>query len=307
MNTYDTIVIGGGPAGITAVLYMLRSGLSVAWVEKLAPGGQVLMTETIDNYPGFPDGIKGYALVDAMAAHLAPFTFDKYTDEARAMEQDGRMHRVRVGDDWIEGRTVIVCSGAAFRPLQLPREKELTGRGVSYCATCDGSFFRNQVVGVVGGGNTALEEALYLSRLVKKLYLVHRRDAFRGSKIYQDKVLANPKIETVLNHVVTEILGQDQVTGIRVSDVQTRAERVIELDGLFIFIGYNPSLDFLPASVERDKHGFILTDVEMQTNIPGMFAAGDVRSKLCRQVCTAVGDGATAANSAYLYLEQTHA
>ena len=304
MKSYDSVVIGGGPAGMTAVLYLLRSGASVGWVEKLAPGGQILMTETIDNYPGFPKGIKGYELVDLMAAHLDGFSFDKYTDAVRSIESGASVHRITVGDEVFEAKSVVICTGASFKRLDLPKEEKFTGRGVSYCALCDGNFFRGQVVGVVGGGNTALEEALHLAKLVDKLYIIHRRDAFRGCKLYQDKVEHHPKIELVLNSVVDEILGEDGVTGVRVRDVKTGTTRSIDLNGLFIFVGYTPAVDFLPSGLALDAQGFILTDLEMRTNIPGIFAAGDVRSKLCRQVCTAVGDGATAANAAFHYLEQ---
>ncbi len=304
MKVYDSVVIGGGPAGITAALYLLRSGVTVALVEKLSPGGQVLMTETIENYPGFPKGVKGYALADIFAAHLEEFQLDRYNDAVAEMVPEAGKHRLRIGDDWIEARTVIICSGAQYRKLGHPREKELTGRGVSYCALCDGNFFRDQVVAVVGGGNSALEESLYLTKLVKKLYVVHRRHQFRGNKIYDDKVRAHPKIELVLGHVVTELLGGDQLTGITVENCDDGSRRDIELDGLFVFIGFMPLGGFFPAALNLDKDGFIITDTEMLTNLPGVFAAGDVRSKLCRQVTTAVGDGATAANSAFLYLEQ---
>jgi thioredoxin reductase (NADPH) len=303
MKLYDSVVIGGGPAGMTAALYLVRSGATIAWVEKLAPGGQVLMTETIDNYPGFPKGIKGYELVDVMAAHLDHFEFDKFNDAIRSIEPVEGKHRLLVGDQWIEAKTVIICTGASFKHLGLPKEDKFTGKGVSYCALCDGNFFRGQVVGVVGGGNTALEESLYLAKLVEKLYLIHRRDAFRGCKLYEEKVRNHPKIELVLNSVVSEILGEDGVAGIKIKNLASSEERSLDLNGLFIFVGYAPAVGFLPKDLTLDSNGFIITDVEMRTNLPGIFAAGDVRSKLCRQVCTAVGDGATAANAAFHYLE----
>jgi thioredoxin reductase (NADPH) len=304
MKIYDSVVIGGGPAGMTAALYLLRSGAEIALVEKLSPGGQVLMTESVENYPGFPKGIKGYELADTFAAHLDGFSFDRFTDSVLSIEALPNKNLVKLSEQELLARTVVICSGAAYRHLELPRERELTGRGVSYCALCDGNFFRDQVVAVVGGGNSALEESLYLAKLVRKLYIVHRRDAFRGAKVYQDKVLGHPKIEPVLNSTVSEILGKEQLTGIVVEDCSSGARRTIELDGLFIFIGFRPLAEFLPAELEVDKDGFVITDTEMRTNLPGVFAAGDVRSKLCRQVSTAVGDGATAANTAFLYLEQ---
>jgi len=304
MKTYDSVVVGGGPAGMTAALYLLRSGVSVALVEKLSPGGQVLMTESVENYPGFPNGVKGYELADTFAAHLDEYELDRFNDSVQQFEHEAGRNRLLVGDEWIEARTVIVCSGAQYRKLGLPREVELTGRGVSYCALCDGNFFRDQVVAVVGGGNSALEESLYLTKLVKKLYIIHRRDEFRGVKVYDEKVRNHPKIELVLSHIVTEIQGEASLTGVQVENCNTGEKRIIEVDGLFVFIGFMPHGDFFPAELEKDKDGFIITDTEMRTNLPGVFAAGDVRSKLCRQVTTAVGDGATAANTAFLFLEQ---
>lgn len=305
MTLYDAIVVGSGPAGITAALYLVRSGCSVALVEKLTAGGQVLQTEAIENYPGFPKGIKGWELADAFAAHLEGLPVDRYAEAVTAMEAAAGKHRVRVGEQWIEGRSVIICSGASHKKLGLPNEHELAGRGVSYCAICDGNFFRGQDVAVVGGGNTALEESLYLSKIVHKVHLIHRRDAFRGAKVYQDRLeAAKDKVELVRSSVVTAIHGNKALTGVTVRHVQTGEEQLIPVDGLFVFVGYQPSVDFVPQDVQRDAQGFLITDTEMRTSVPGIFAAGDIRSKLCRQVSTAVGDGATAAQAAFLYLEQ---
>ncbi len=305
MKLYDAIVVGGGPAGLTAVLYLCRSGLSVAQVEMLAPGGQILKTESIENYPGFPQGVKGWELADTFAAHLAEYPFDRYNDAVLKMEQSAHGWTLSIGKDTIEGKTVVICSGANPSPLGVPREVQLTGRGVSYCALCDGNFFRDQVVAVVGGGNSALEEALYLSRIVRKLYLIHRREGFRGAKIYQDKIReASDKIELVLDSVVTELLGEEFLGGVRVKNVKTGVESQLDVDGLFVFVGYDPQNSFFPPELAVDARGFVLTDCEMRTNLPGVFAAGDIRSKLCRQVATAVGDGATAATAAFTYLEQ---
>ncbi len=305
MKLYDAIVIGGGPAGLTAVLYLCRSGLSVAQVEMLAPGGQILKTESIENYPGFPQGVKGWELADTFAAHLAEYPFDRYNDAVLKMEQSAHGWTLSIGRDTIEGKTVVICSGANPRPLGVPREVQLTGRGVSYCALCDGNFFRDQVVAVVGGGNSALEEALYLSRIVRKLYLIHRREGFRGAKIYQDKIReASDKIELVLDSVVTELLGEESLGGVRVKNVKTGVESQLDVDGLFVFVGYDPQNSFFPPELAVEARVRVLTDCEMRTNLPGVFAAGDIRSKLRRQVATAVGDGATAATAAFTYLEQ---
>ncbi|MFP4630251.1 MAG: thioredoxin-disulfide reductase [Desulfohalobiaceae bacterium] len=305
MYTYDAAVIGGGPAGITAALYLLRAGATVAWLEKLAPGGQVLLTEWIDNYPGFPQGIKGYELVDEMAKHLDGFSLDKYTDEVSSIQQDSGQNLIQVGDDQVQARSVVVCTGADHKKLGLPGEEQYTGSGVSYCGLCDGQFFRDQVVACIGGGNTALEDALYLSGLASKVYLIHRRSQFRGDKIYEEKVRAEPKIELLLNTVPKQIKGSQQVEQLEVENVQDGEQQALDVDGVFIFVGLVPQVGFLPQDIQKDETGFIITDTEMRTNLPGVFAAGDVRSKRCRQVSTAVGDGAAAGHSAYLYLEET--
>ncbi|WP_027174846.1 thioredoxin-disulfide reductase [Desulfovibrio aminophilus] len=306
MKSYDAVVIGGGPAGMTAALYLLRAGASVALVEKLSPGGQVLMTSEIENYPGFPKGIKGYELADLMTAHVGVYPHDTLNDEVREIRTVGKRHQILVGSDWIEAKAVILCSGARYRKLGVPGEEAFIGRGVSYCALCDGNFFRDREVAVVGGGNSALEEALYLSRLVKKLHLIHRRDEFRGCKCYQDKCLAHPKMAVRTSSVVQEIAGDTEVRAVLVKNLKSGEVSEIPVDGVFIFVGFEPVIEFVPETVARDKGGLI-TDCEMRTNVPGIFAAGDIRSKNCRQVATAVGDGATAATAAFAYLEQLDA
>lgn len=304
MKEYQAAVIGGGPAGITATLYMLRAGSSVVWLERMAPGGQVLRTDWIDNYPGFPEGVKGYELIDLMTKHLEAYSCDKRMDEVRSIEAKHGANLIDLGDEQILAKTVILATGAEYKKLGIPGEEEFVGRGVSYCALCDGQFFKDQVVSCVGGGNTALQEALYLSELASHVYLIHRRDAFRGDKVYQDKVLAESKIEILYDTVPEEIVGQQQVDGLKVRGVKSGEERQLETDGVFLFVGIKPQIDFAPAELERDAGGFIHTDTEMRTSLPGIFAAGDVRSKRCRQVSTAVGDGAAAAQSAHLFLQE---
>ncbi len=307
---YDAIIVGSGPAGITAALYMVRSGCTVALVEKLTSGGQVLQTESIENYPGFPKGIKGYELADAFTAHLDELELDRFSEGVEGMElsQDGKTpHKVLVGKNWLETRTVLICSGAMHRHLGVENELKLSGRGVSYCAICDGNFYRGLEVAVVGGGNTALEEALYLSKIVKKVHLIHRREAFRGAKVYIDRLEAAENVEIIRNTVVSAIHGEDALTGLTLKNVQDNTESELAVDGFFVFVGIKPSVEFVPDEVDRDAGGFIHTDVEMRTNVPGVFAAGDIRSKLCRQVSTAVGDGATAAQAAFLYVEEHNA
>ncbi len=304
MKEYESVIIGGGPAGITAALYLLRAGINIGWVEKLAPGGQVLLTEVIDNYPGFPEGIKGYELIDKFNAHLDGFEFDRIRDEAVATTSSQGKHIVRLSEGEIAARTLIICTGAKWRKLGIPGENKYSGRGVSYCAVCDGNFFKGQEVACIGGGDTALEESLYLSKLVKKIYLIHRRDAFRGVKLYQDKVLSNPKIEVIYDTIPLEFVGDQDLTGIKLKNVKTGSGSLLNVDGAFIFIGLDPAGGFFPEGLETDARGFVKTDQEMVTSIPGIFAAGDIRSKHCRQVSTAVGDGAAAAYNAQAYLEE---
>lgn len=309
MKTYDAAVIGGGPAGLTAVLYLVRAGVRTVLVEKLSPGGQMLMTEDIENYPGHPTAIKGYELVDKFVEHLAPYEFDRLGDEVRGMTPVDDGYRIQVGEEVIQARTVILCTGARYKRVGTPGEELYTGRGVSYCALCDGNFYKGKTVAVIGGGNSALEESLYLSRIVDKLYLIHRRDDFRGAKCYQDKCFVHPKMNILRSTVVDEIQGDPfkGVTGLKLTNVKSGEKSDLPVDGVFVFVGFEPVASFVPATLERDKAGFVLTDCEMRTNLPGFFAAGDVRSKNCRQVATAVGDGATAATAAYAYLEHMHA
>lgn len=307
MKQYDAVVIGGGPAGMTAALYLLRAGAKVLLVEKLSPGGQVLMTEEIENYPGFPDGIKGWELSDLLTAHVEKYPHDKMMDEVRSIEVGQPWHTLTVGDEQVQAKSVIICSGSKYRALGIPGEQEFTGRGISYCALCDGNFFRDKVVAVVGGGNAALEETLYLGRLVEKIYLVHRRDDFRGLKCYQDKCFTHPKVQVVRSTVPKEVVGDEQgVNGLKIENVKTGEQETLDVDGVFIFVGTQPIVDYLPQDIEQVPNG-IKVDAEMRTNVPGIFAAGDVIDKMCRQVATAVGDGATAATAAFSYLEQLDA
>lgn len=302
MKSYDCVVIGGGPAGIAAALYLLRGGAKVAMVEKLSHGGQTLLTEEIENYPGFPNGIKGYELADLFHAHLGKYPHDLLRDEVRTIEPEPGRHRVLVGDEWLQTRSIIIASGAAYKRLGLPREEAFVGRGVSFCALCDGNFYRGEEVAVVGGGNAALEESLYLSRIVNKVHLIHRRDAFRGERCFQDRCIADPKINIIYNTVVDDLVGTNKLEGLQLTNVKTGESSILNVAAMFVFIGFASQAKFVPPALDVDKDGFIHTDVEMRTNIEGIFAAGDARAKLCRQVVTAVGDGATAAHSVQLYL-----
>ena len=308
MKAYDAFVTGSGPAGITAALYLARSGCSVMLAEQLTEGGQLLQTESLENYPGYPRGIRGYELADLFAAHLEGLAIDRVNAPVEAVSGSGGNFAIRAGGQVHTARTVLVCSGARHRQLGLEKEDSLLGKGVSYCALCDGNFFRGQTVAVVGGGNAALEESLYLAKIVEKVHLIHRRDSFRGGKVYQNRLAAmSDKIELHLNSVVTALHGEDSLTGIDLRHVESGVTSRLDVSGLFVYVGFAPVTSYLPQELERDPQGFIVTDTEMRTNIPGILAAGDIRSKLCRQVITAAGDGATAAQAAFLYLEQLHA
>ena len=309
MKTYDAVVIGGGPAGLTAALYLVRAGVNTALVEKLSPGGQVLMTEEIENYPGFPKAVKGYELVDKFVEHLDAYELPRHSDEVRSITPKDGGYEIIVGDETLSAKAVILCTGARYKRVGTPGEEMYTGRGVSYCALCDGNFFRGKTVAVIGGGNSALEESLYLARLVDKLHLIHRRDDFRGAKCYLTKCEINPKVEIIRSTVVDEIKGDPfkGVTAVALTNVKTGEKSELPVDGVFVFVGFEPVASFVPAELACDKAGFVITDCEMCTNLPGFFAAGDVRSKNCRQVATAVGDGATAATAAYAYLEHLNA
>lgn len=307
MKRYDSLVLGAGPAGVSAALYLARFGVNVGLVEKLAPGGLLLQTSEIENYPGFPKGIKGYELADALTEQLSPYdNLTRINGEISELELSGQVKRVKIDGEWVEADSIVICSGVVYRKLGLPGEDKYLGRGISHCALCDGNFFRGQKIAVVGGGNSALEESLYLAKIVAEVHLIHRRDEFRGAPIYLQRLKAHENVHFECSTIITGLHGESQLEGITVKRIRTGEEEVLPVDGLFVFIGFEPAAHFLPKDLHLDQRGFIVTDTEMQTNIPGVFAAGDIREKQCRQVVTAVGDGATAANSAFTYLERTH-
>lgn len=306
----DVAVIGAGPAGMTAALYLARSGCSVIMFEQLTPGGQILQTEALENYPGFPNGVKGYELADFMSAQLAPYDIKRPLGEVSGVSGSAGAFVVQAeaDQDSYETRAIVVCSGVFHKHLGLPGENRLLGHGISYCALCDGNFYRDQPVAVVGGGNSALEESLYLSKIASQVHLIHRRDEFRGAMIYQKK-LEQLKDKVIIHRssVIEELEGEKDLTGLVLRDLKTNDTSSIKVNGLFIYVGFFPVTKFLPDGIETDKQGFLITDTEMRTSVPGIFAAGDVRSKLCRQVITAAGDGATAAQAAFVFLEQLDA
>ena len=297
MDGKQLTIIGGGPAGLAASIYAGRADMDGLLLEKLSPGGQVLITDRVDNYPGFPEGITGFDLVDRMAAHAKRFGIEQKNGEvvSIARRDDSRLKLTLAGDEEIITDSVIVATGATHRALGVKGEKELTGRGVSYCATCDGPFFRDQVVAVVGGGDSAVQEAIFLTRFARKVYVIHRRDELRAAKIIQKKAFANPAIEFVWDSVVEEITGTETVDGIRIKNKKSGGETLLDVQGVFIFVGIQPNTGFLKGLLEMDEQGFIKTDVWMRTSAKGIYAAGDCRQKPLLQIVTAVSDGATAA------------
>lgn len=301
MKTYDVLVVGGGPGGYTAALYAARSGLSVAVLEKLSAGGQMATTSMIDNYPGFPDGVDGFDLGQQMEQQAQKYGAETIYGEATEVDLHAEPKIVRSSEGDFSGRTVILATGAYPRELGLPEEQELRGRGVAYCATCDGMMFRGKTVVVNGGGNTAVEDALYLSKLCAKVYLVHRRDQLRASAVYR-KALDEQGVEILWNSRVTGLRKEKHLTGVELEDVKTGEKRELACDGIFVAIGRVPDTALFAGQVELDPTGYIVADETCRTNVSGVFAVGDVRTKAVRQVVTAAADGANAAHFAEEYL-----
>jgi len=300
---YDLIIAGGGPAGLTAGLYAARARMRTLLVEKMAPGGQAASTFLIENYPGFPEGISGPDLTQAMEKQAKRFGLEIISGEVNHLAPQGRFWEVGWEDQKVVTGSVIVATGVEPVKLGVPGEEELKGRGVSYCATCDGPFFRQQEVGVIGGGDSAVDEALYLTRFASRVYIIHRRNALRAAKILQDRAWQNPKIEILWDSVVQRILGNKEVEGLEIKNLKTQEIHSLKVNGVFFYVGLKPNTGFLKAAVKLDEQGYVITDADTATSAAGIFAAGDVRRKLLRQVSTAVGDGATAAFAVERYLE----
>lgn len=302
---YDLIIVGGGPAGLTAGLYAARAMLNAVLVEKGAVGGQVLLTDWVDNYPGFPEGISGFELIDKMAAQAARFGLKTMLGSVTAMDLNDPVKRLTLEDgSQLTAKAVIISTGARPKQLGVPGEVELTGKGVSYCATCDGPFYRNREVAVIGGGNTAVEEAVFLTRFADKVTVIHRRNELRATKISQQHAFANEKVHFLLDTQVQSIVGKDGVEGVQLKN-NNGEESFLPVYGVFMLIGTAPNNEMLPLDdLAADSYGFIPTDGEMRTSIPGVMAVGDIRSKAVRQVVNAAGEGAVAVLAVEEYLHQ---
>lgn len=299
---YDMLIIGGGPGGYTAALYAARAGLSVAVLEKLSAGGQMAQSHQIDNYPGFPEGIDGFELGERMQLQAERFgAVTEYAD-VTAVDLKADPKVVYSSEGVFRGRTVVLATGAGPRELGLAGERELTGRGVAYCAACDGMFFKDKTVAVVGGGNSAAADALLLSRVAKKVYLIHRRDSLRAEKISRKPLMEAENVEFLWNSTVTELLQNGKLTGIRVKDLPSGEERELAVDGLFVSVGRKPATDLVKNQLSLDAGGYVIAGETTETSLPGVYAVGDVRTKPMRQIVTAVADGAVAVQMAEHYL-----
>lgn len=303
----DVCIIGGGPAGMTAALYALRSGLTVNLIEQGMPGGQLLKTEKIDNYPGFDDGVLGSDLAMSMFNQISKFdNFKLVNSEGKSFRKEGNTFIIETGSDKIEAKSLIIATGGNPRLLNIPGEKEFAGKGVSYCAICDGFFFKDKVVAVIGGGNTALEDAIYLSSIAKEVYIIHRRNDFRGSPLLVEELKKASNIKLTLEKVPTSINGNSVVESITLEDVNSKEEETISINGVFVAIGQEMNSSIVNDKTPLSASNSIIVDKKNQSSIPGLFACGDIIEKNLKQVSTAVGDGAIAGLAAYEYIKLEH-
>lgn len=300
---HDLIIIGAGPAGLAAGLYAARDKQDVVLIEKFSPGGQVLTTDLVENYPGFPEGVSGFDLMDSIRKQAERFGLKILSHEVQGVDFKGRVKHLSLASGSMEARSVIVATGAQPRKLGIEGEELLTGKGVSYCGTCDGPFYRDADVAVIGGGDTAVQEAVFLTRFASRVYVIHRRDELRATKIVQERAFANEKIEFVWDTIPLSIEGQTGVERLRLRNVKTNEESTLNIEGVFVLVGTRPVTEFLEDAVDLDDQGFIKVNRRQETNVPGVFAAGDVTSETPRQIATAVGEGVTAVLDAEEYLE----
>ena len=303
-HIYDVIIIGGGPGGYTAALYSARAGLDVLLLEKLSAGGQMALTSQIDNYPGFENGVDGFELAEKMQAGAERFGAKTELAEVYSVKLEGKIKEIDTSEGVFYARTVVISTGASPGELGLEKEQQLVGRGVNYCAACDGMFYRGKTVVVVGGGNSAAADAMLLSRICEKVIVVHRRDTLRATKIYHEPLMQAENVEFCWDSILTELQYDDKFTGVRLKNVKTGEETDLPCDGVFISVGRKPVTEFLAGQLELDQAGYILADESTRTNIAGVFAVGDVRTKVLRQVVTAVADGAMASHYIDEYLAE---
>jgi len=304
VHTYELVIIGGGPGGLTAGIYAARARLRTVLLEKGLAGGQVALTNLIENYPGFPDGVAGMELGQLMEQQARNLDLEIVNEEALKVELHGADKLVQTAGNEYLAAALIIATGAQHTRLGLPSEEALTGRGVSYCAVCDGAFFRGREVAVVGGGDSAIDEGLFLTRFANKVTIIHRRDALRATKILQERAFANPKMAFIWSHVVDQIVGTDHLEKVVLRHVRTGEKQDLVVDGLFVYIGLKPNTEFLRGTLKLDPQGGIVTNEKMETEIPGIYAVGDVRLGSLRQAIIAAGEGATAALVAEKYLAE---
>ncbi|MBW1797295.1 MAG: thioredoxin-disulfide reductase [Deltaproteobacteria bacterium] len=300
---HDLVIIGAGPAGLTAGIYAARDKHDVVLLEKLSPGGQVLTTDFVENYPGFPEGISGFELMDRIKKQAERFGLTIISHEVQGVDWGGSIKQLSLDSGLMNARSIIVATGAKPRKVGIEGEDLLTGKGVSYCGTCDGPFYREAVVAVIGGGDTAVQEAVFLTRFARKVYVIHRRDELRATKIIQERAFANEKVEFIWDTVPISIEGETGVERLRLRNVKNREESTLNVEGVFVLVGTRPVTEFLDGAVALDEQGFIKVDRRQETSVPGIFAAGDVTSENPRQIATAVGEGTSAALYAEKYLE----
>ena len=300
---FDVVIIGGGAAGLTAGLYACRAGLNTVLLERMMTGGQVINAEKIDNYPGFPDGISGFELGPLLQDQASRYGLDIRLSEVTGLHQQDSVWDVKTYESELHAKAVIIAGGSTLRKLGVPGEEALHGAGVSYCATCDGGFFSDQAVGVVGGGDSALDEAMVLTEFASSIVIFHRHDRFSGEKVLQDRVLSHPKIQVQWNTVVNEIVGEGEVEAVTTTETTSGETSRFDLSGVFIYVGLEPNSEYLGDLLPLDNAGHVPTDTWMRTPLPGLLAAGDIRQNSAAQLVSAAGDGATAAIAAYRYIE----
>jgi len=303
VKVYDTVIIGAGAAGLTAGIYASRANMDTILLEKFAPGGQAALTAFVDNYPAFPDGITGFELMDKMRKQAAGFGLEIKTAEVTSIKQKDNIFSIDTTSDEIHTKTIIICTGVRPQHLGIPGEKELFGKGVSTCATCDGAFYRDMEVAVIGGGDSAMDEGIFLTRFASKVHIIHRRDKFRAINSLVEKAEKNPKVQFHKDSIVLSINGRDSVESLTLKNVKTEEESTLPVSGVFLYVGLIPNSEMFRGLIKLNDRGFITVDRELSTSVPGIFAAGDVRDTPLRQIITAGSDGAIAAYSAGKYLE----